>query len=215
MARRFSADDFIGRGVVGWEVVERALVHGEGRRVVVGLEGAKRQRVGEVELVVGAPDESSARAAAAAEAAAAMAERERDRGGEGRGRSATASSSHPPPTHHQHATGGGMPPPPPPIGMPPPSSGTGSGHGQEGGRGGDGAVGRLIVTVVRARGLPAVDVGGGADPYVKLRCGGKEVRTSVRKGTREPVWGVIRIKILSKERDISAWAIIYLLKSRY
>jgi hypothetical protein len=46
----------------------------------------------------------------------------------------------------------------------------------------------VIVRVLSARGLPAMDRNGKADPFVVLKCDGEELKTTVVKGSLEPEW---------------------------
>ena len=49
-------------------------------------------------------------------------------------------------------------------------------------------MGRLNVRVVRAKGLDDIQTFGKADPYVKLRCGNREYRTTTQKDEQNPEW---------------------------
>merc|ERR1719474_1737488 len=49
-------------------------------------------------------------------------------------------------------------------------------------------MGELQVTVVNAQGVPTMDRGGKADPYVEVTVNGKTQKTSVQKDTLKPTW---------------------------
>ena len=47
---------------------------------------------------------------------------------------------------------------------------------------------QVRVNVYSARGLPAADATGSADPYARIFFYGREVRTRVQRQTRDPSW---------------------------
>ncbi|GAB2224751.1 hypothetical protein Droror1_Dr00005521 [Drosera rotundifolia] len=65
---------------------------------------------------------------------------------------------------------------------------------------------RLVVRVIEARNLPAMDVNGFSDPYVRLQLGKNRFRTKVVKKCLNPYWGdefSFRVDDLSDELAVS------------
>lgn len=49
-------------------------------------------------------------------------------------------------------------------------------------------IGKIVVTVKEAKSLPAMDVGGKSDPYIKLKLENQEFKTKIKKKTLNPKW---------------------------
>ncbi|CAB4275582.1 unnamed protein product [Prunus armeniaca] len=65
---------------------------------------------------------------------------------------------------------------------------------------------KLVVQVMGARDLPAMDLNGLSDPYVKVQLGKQKFRTKVVKKTLNPYWGeefALRVEDLNEELLIS------------
>lgn len=65
---------------------------------------------------------------------------------------------------------------------------------------------KLTVRVIEARNLPATDLNGLSDPYVRLQLGRQRFRTKVVKKTLNPTWGEdfsFRVDDLDEELIIS------------
>ncbi|CAM8890299.1 unnamed protein product [Rhodiola kirilowii] len=65
---------------------------------------------------------------------------------------------------------------------------------------------KLVVRVIEARNLPAMDLNGLSDPYVRLQLGRQRSRTKVVKKCLTPSWGEefnFRVEDLSEELLIS------------
>lgn len=65
---------------------------------------------------------------------------------------------------------------------------------------------KLTVRVIEARNLPATDLNGFSDPYVRLQLGRQRFRTKVVKKTLNPTWGEefsFRVDDLDEELIIS------------
>lgn len=65
---------------------------------------------------------------------------------------------------------------------------------------------KLVVQVMGARDLPAMDLNGLSDPYVKVKLGKQKFKTRVVKKTLNPYWGeefALRVDDLNDELLIS------------
>ncbi|KAE8686358.1 C2 and GRAM domain-containing protein [Hibiscus syriacus] len=65
---------------------------------------------------------------------------------------------------------------------------------------------KLIVGVMEARNIPAMDINGFSDPYVKLQLGKQRYKTKVVKKTLNPIWGEefsFKVEDLNEELLIS------------
>lgn len=65
---------------------------------------------------------------------------------------------------------------------------------------------KITVRVIEARNLPATDLNGSSDPYVRLQLGRQRFRTKVVKKTLNPSWGEefsFRVDDLDDELTIS------------
>lgn len=65
---------------------------------------------------------------------------------------------------------------------------------------------KLVVRIIEARNLPAMDLNGSSDPYVRLQLGRSRFRTKVVKKTLNPAWGEefsFRVDDLSEDLIVS------------